>query len=308
MKRRDLAELLLLAALWGGSFLFMRVAAPAFGPLALVFLRVAGAALLLVPLLAARGLGPELARHWRDIAVVGLTNSALPFLCFAYAALHITAGVSAIFNSASPLFAALIAWAWLGDRMTAWRVLGLVVGFAGVVFVGLDRSGAGADAGALAIVASVLATIFYGFSPSFAQRRLAGVAPLAVAGGSQLFATLFLAVPAIAFWPQAAPSTTAWTSAALLALLCTGVAYILYFRLIASAGPANAISVTYLVPIFAIAWGWLVLDEPVTPALVAGCVVVFVGTAMATGVLAPRLAALRSPARSPRRPARRGRR
>jgi len=127
LRPRDFAELLALAALWGASFLFMRIAAPAFGPVVLAALRVAGAALLLVPLLAARGQMPELGRHWRAIAIVGLVNSALPFLCFAYAALSINAGLSAIFNSATPLFAAMIAWSWLADRMTPARVLGLAI-------------------------------------------------------------------------------------------------------------------------------------------------------------------------------------
>ncbi len=141
MRPRDVVELIALAAIWGASFLFMRIAAPAFGPLALSAVRVAGAALLLLPMLVARGQLPALRRHWRPIALVGLTNSALPFACFSYAALTIDAGVTAIFNSATPLFAALVAWLWLADRLTPWRVVGLVIGFAGVVWVALGRSG-----------------------------------------------------------------------------------------------------------------------------------------------------------------------
>ena len=150
MRARDVAELLALAALWGASFLFLRVAVPAFGPLALAFLRVFGAALLLVPLLAARGELAALRRHWRPIAVVGFVNSALPFLCFAYAALTINAGVSAIFNSATPLFAAIVAWLWLGDRMTPLRVVGLGVGFAGVLWIGWDKADFGPGGSATA--------------------------------------------------------------------------------------------------------------------------------------------------------------
>jgi drug/metabolite transporter (DMT)-like permease len=130
LRPRDVVELVVLAALWGASFLFMRIAAPAFGPVALAFVRVAGAALFLVPLLALRGELGALAANWRTIAVVGAMNSALPFLCFSYAALSITTGLSAILNSATPLFAATLAWLWLGDRMTALRIVGLVVGFA----------------------------------------------------------------------------------------------------------------------------------------------------------------------------------
>ena len=287
MRPRDIVELVALAALWGGSFLFMRVAVPAFGPFALVFLRVAGASLLLVPLLAARGDLAALRQHWRPIAVVGLTNSALPFLCFAYAALSINAGLSAIFNSATPLFAAIVAWLWLGDRMTPVRVVGLAIGFAGVLWIGSDKADFRPGGSAWAIFACLLATICYSISPSLTKRHLGGVPPLAVAAGSQVAATAFVVVPALIAWPSVAASSGAWLMAALLALFCTGLAYILYFRLIANAGPANAVAVTYLVPIFAVLWGGVFLGEELTLPLALGCAVIFIGTALATGTLAP---------------------
>lgn len=293
MRRRDVAELLALAALWGGSFLFMRVAVPAFGPLALAFLRVFGAALMLVPLLAARGELASLRRHWRPIAVVGFVNSALPFLCFAYAALTINAGVSAIFNSATPLFAAIVAWLWLGDRMTPLRIAGLAIGFSGVLWIGWDKADFGPGGSAAAIGACLLATMSYGIAPSLTKRRLGGVPPLAVAAGSQVAAAIFLAVPALLAWPAQAPSAPAWGMVALLAFFGTGLAYLLYFRLIANAGPANAVAVTYLIPIFAVAWGGLFLGERLTLPLIAGCAVIFVGTALATGML-PRRSARRA--------------
>ena len=285
MRRRDIAELLALAALWGASFLFMRVAVPAFGPMALAFLRVAGAALVLVPLLALRGDLATVRRHWGTIAVVGFFNSALPFLCFAYAALTINAGVSAIFNSATPLFAAIVAWLWLGDRMTPLRVVGLAIGFAGVLWIGSDKADFGPGGSAVAIGACLLATMSYGVAPSLTKRRLSGALPLAVAAGSQVAAALFLAVPAALAWPAQAPSASAWLMVALLAFFGTGLAYLLYFRLIANAGPANAVAVTYLIPIFAVVWGGIFLGERLTLPLVAGCAVIFAGTALATGML-----------------------
>ena len=288
MRRRDLAELLALAALWGGSFLFMRVAVPAFGPVALAFLRVFGAALMLVPLLAARGELAALRRHWRPIAIVGIVNSAVPFLCFAYAALTINAGVSAIFNSATPLFAAIVAWLWLGDRMTPPRVAGLAIGFAGVLWLGWDKADFGPGGSAWAIAACLLATMSYGIGPSLTKRHLGSVAPLAVAAGSQVAAAIILALPAALAWPAVAPSAQAWLMIALLAFLGTGLAYVLYFRLIANAGPANAVAVTYLIPIFAVVWGGIFLGEKLTLSLVAGCLVIFVGTALATGVIGNR--------------------
>lgn len=285
MRPRDVVELVVLAALWGAAFLFMRIAVPAFGPVALAALRVAGAALLLVPLLALRGELPALRRHWRPIAVVGVTNSALPFLCFAYAALSLDAGLSSILNAASPLFAASIAWAWLGDRMTPARVAGLVIGFAGVVWIASDRSGFRAGGSAWAVAACVFAAVCYGFSSAFTKRHLTGVPPLAVAAGSQVAAALVLVAPAAMFWPGARPSAAAWSMAAVLAIFCTGVAYILYFRLIANAGPVNAIAVTFLVPIFAVVWGEIFLAERMTVPLATGCAVIFLGTALATGIL-----------------------
>ena len=288
MRPRDVAELIALAALWGGSFLFMRIAVPAFGPVAIALLRVAGATLLLWPLLAARGDLGMLRRRWRPIALLGLTNSALPFLGFAYAAISIDSGVLSIFNSASPLFAAVIAWLWLADRMTPARIVGLGLGFAGVVWIAVYKAGLHGGGTVPAILACLGAALCYGVSPSLTKRYLSGVPPLAVATGSQVSATAFLALPAFLAWPATPPAPTAWLVVAALAFFCTGLAYVLYFRLIANAGPANAIAVTYLVPIFAIAWGSLFLDETPTWPLLGGCAVVFLGTALATGIVRPR--------------------
>jgi len=289
MKGSDLRDLVLLAALWGASFLFMRIAAPAFGPLAMAGVRVAGAALLLLPVLRWRGEWPALRQHWRALAVVGITNSALPFALFGYAALHLTGGLAAIFNAATPLFGALIAWAWLRESLTPWRVLGLAVGFVGVAGLALVKAGgaSGNSAGGpvLAIVACLAAPLMYGFSASFTRRRLAGVPAMTVAAGSQLSAALVLAVPAALTWPLVTPPALAWLMLLALSALSTGLAYVLYFRLIANAGPANAMTVTYLVPAFAVAWGAMFLGETLTWQMVLGCAVILLGTALATGLL-----------------------
>ena len=133
MRPMDIGELVALAAIWGASFLFMRLGAGEFGPVALAAVRVGGAALVLLPLLAWRGQFAELRRHWRALLIVGLTNSALPFLGFSYAALSISAGLSSIFNASTPLWGAVIAWLWLRDRPTLPRMAGLAIGFAGVL-------------------------------------------------------------------------------------------------------------------------------------------------------------------------------
>ena len=285
MKSSDLGELFALAALWGASFLFMRMGAAEFGPVALSAVRVAGATLFLLPLLRWRGQVHVLKEHWKPIFIVGILNSALPFLCFSFAALSITAGLSSIFNASTPLWGALIAWIWLKDRLTPSRVLGLAIGFAGVLWLAWDKASFKPGGSGWAIVACLAATFCYGLAASFTKRHLTGVAPLAVATGSQLSAALFLALPAIIWWPGSMPSQHAWLAAALLALACTGVAYVLYFRLIAHIGPANAIAVTFLIPVFAVLWGWVFLDEGITQMMIAGCAVIVLGTGLTTGVL-----------------------
>lgn len=294
MKTSDLGELVGLAALWGASFLFMRLGAAEFGPVALAAVRVGGAALVLLPLLRWRGQVGELRRHWRSIFVVGITNSALPFLGFSYAALSITAGLSSIFNASSPLFAAVLGWWWLKDRPSGPRIAGLAIGFAGVLGLAWEKASFKPGGSGWAIVACLAAALMYGLSANYTKRRLQGVAPLAVAAGSQLSAALVLALPALWWWPEVMPSARAWAMVALLALLCTAVAYLMYFRLIAHVGPANAITVTFLIPAFAVLWGWLLLDEPLTVEMALGCAVILLGTALATGVMKPpRFASLR---------------
>ena len=285
MRFADLGELFVLAALWGGSFLFMRMGAAEFGPVALAAVRVIGATLCLLPLLQWRGQMGVLRTHWRPIFVVGVTNSALPFLCFSYAALSITAGLSSIFNAATPLFGAVIAWLWLKDRLTPSRILGLCVGFAGVLWLAWDKASFKPGGSGWAVVACLAATLLYGISANYTKKRLAGVAPLAVATGSQLSAALVLALPAAWWWPSMAPSPSAWLTATALAVLCTAVAYVLYFRLIAHIGPANAIAVTFLIPVFAVLWGRLFLAEGITTAMFFGCMAILLGTGLATGML-----------------------
>jgi drug/metabolite transporter (DMT)-like permease len=292
MRPRDIGELVLLAALWGASFLFMRIGAAEFGPAALVFLRVAGASALLLPLVLMRGQGAALAGHWLPIAIVGIVNSALPFALFALAALVLDAGLSAIFNATAPLWGATIAWLWLAERPTRWRAIGLVVGFAGVAGLGLSNAsfkpGEHGISPAIGIAACLGATLCYGFAANYTKKRLAGVPPLAVAAGSQIAAALLAAAPAWWLWPMQPLPAAAWLGMAALAFVCTGFAYLLYFRLIAHVGPANAIAVTFLIPAFGVLWGAIFLGETLTPAMLLGCAVVLLGTALATGIVAPR--------------------
>ncbi len=291
MKPRDLLELISLAALWGASFLFMRVGAGQFGAVALAALRVTGAAAVLIPLVVYRRELVALGNNWKPILILGITNSVIPFLAFAYAMLTISGGLSSIFNAASPLFAATIAWLWLNDRLNVSRTVGLLIGFAGVIGLVLSKSGIGTGTGGgstlLAVLACIVAASAYGFSANFTKRYLAGVPTMAVAAGSQLSATFVLAIPAVLFWPEVTPGVAAWAGLAALAVFCTGLAYVIFFRLIANVGPANAITVTFLIPAFAVGWGAMFLGEQVTLEMLIGCAVILFGTALAVGVLKP---------------------
>ena len=292
-KKPWLADLLLLAAIWGSSFLLMRIGAAEFGPLATAAVRVAIAALFLLPLVWLNGLLPELKQHWRRTFFVGLLNSGIPFACVAFALLAISTGLSAILNATVPMFGALIAWLWLKDKPTASRLLGLVLGFLGVALLAWRSTGphASAPTHALgvapgwAVLACLLACLCYGIAASYTKRYLTGIPPLVTAAGSQIGATLGLALPAALFWPAQMPGGKAWLALLLVGVLCTGLAYILFFRLIENAGPQRALSVTFLVPVFAVFYGAVFLAEVVTPWMLLCATVIVCGTALSTGLL-----------------------
>lgn len=285
----SIADFIVLAAIWGSSFLFTRYAVVELGVVATAAARVAIATAFLMPLMLARGFGPQFRQHWKTVCLVGMLNSGLPFLLFAFALLSITTGLSSILNATVPLFGALVAWVWLKDRPTGSRVLGLLVGFTGVAMLAWDKASFKPDASGIApawaIIACLVATVCYAIAASATKRWLTGVPALVNATGSQLGATIGLALPALWFRPQAMPGTQAWVSVAILGVMCTGIAYILYFRLIAQAGPARALAVTFVVPVFAILYGALFLGEQVTPWMLWCGAVVICGTALSTGLL-----------------------
>lgn len=288
-RRNWLPDFVLLAAIWGSSFLFMRLGTVEFGPLPTAAVRVAVAAACLLPLLWLRGLAPQLRRRWKPVFLIGVLNSGIPFACFSFALLSITTGMSAILNATVPLFGALIAWLWLKDRPTGSRVLGLAIGFAGVVLLAWDKASFKPDASGVApgwaVLACLLACLCYGFAAIATKRYLSGVPPLVTATGSQLGATLGLALPALWFWPARMPSAQAWLSLLAVGVLCTGIAYVLYFRLIEQAGPARALAVTFVVPVFAVFYGVLFLAEAVTGWMLLCGLVIVCGTALSTGLL-----------------------
>jgi drug/metabolite transporter (DMT)-like permease len=289
VKKTWIVDYLALGALWGSSFLFMKFAAAEFGAMATAAGRVAIAALFLFPIVLAKGLLPELRQHWKKIFVMGIFNSAIPFACFAYSLLFITTGLSSILNATVPMFGALVAWVWLKDKPALSRIVGIVIGFTGIALLAWGKASFKPDASGQvtgwAVMACLLACLCYGVAASYAKKYMGGINPMVTAAGSQIGATLGLAIPAIWFWPANTPSTTAWLALGVLGVACTGIAYILYFRLIEKAGPQRTLTVTFLIPVFAVFYGAVFLREVVTPWMLLCAVVIVCGTALATGLV-----------------------
>jgi drug/metabolite transporter (DMT)-like permease len=254
-------ELVLLGAIWGASFLFMRVAARDFGAIPLVEVRLALGSLVLLPFLwRARAQFP--ARLWPKLALIGAINSAIPFVLFAWAAQRAPAGIGAIANAMTVLFTALVGFLFFGEKIGTRRAVALLAGFAGVVVLASGKT-AGASIG-WAVMAGVGAAFLYGIGINLVRRHLTGLPPAAVASATLGVSALLTLPLAAANWPQQAIGLQSWLSATLLGVLCTGAAFVMYYRLIARIGASRASTVTYLIPLFGVAWAWLLLDEPLT--------------------------------------------
>lgn len=264
-------ELTLLGAIWGCSFLFMRVAVPSFGPYALVEVRLLLGALVLLPFLwKARAQFP--ARRWRWLVPIGLINSAIPFVLFAWAAQRAPAAIGAICNAMTVLFAALIAFLFFGEKIGLRRALALLVGFTGVVVLATAKV-SGLSIGA-AVIAGSLAALLYGLGVNLVKRHMTGLPPAASAAATLGSAALVMLPMAVTHWPEAPIPALSWACAIALGVVCTGFAFLMFYRLIARIGPARASTVTYLVPMFGALFAWLFLGEPVTLAmLIAGALI-----------------------------------
>lgn len=272
--------LILLAALWGGSFLFMRIAAPVLGPVWLIALRVLIAGLVMLPLVIQRRQLGSLRENWRLLLWVGAMSAALPFTLLAYASLDLTAGMTSILNATVPIFAALIGYTVYGEALDARRMAGVLLGFFGVVaLVGLPQ-GAGA-APLLPVVAGLTAAVFYVFAANFAKRRLSHIPAVVFVTGSQLGAAVVLLPLLPLFPPTQVPGATVVAAVVALAVLSTSLAFLIYFQMIREVGPTRTLTVTYLIPVFAIAWGALLLDEVLTLGMLLGGVSILAGVALA---------------------------
>lgn len=270
-------ELLALGAIWGASFMFMRVAAKDFGAFALVEVRLVLGGLILSPLLW-RERKRFTATLWWKIAGVGAINSAIPFALFAWAALHAPAGIGAISNATAAMFTALIALLFFGERIQSRRAIGLAVGFVGVVVLASGKTSG--ESVWPAALAGTFAAFLYGIGANLLRKHLSGIPAGANASATLLCASILLLPLAIATWPDQPIPAKSWFSAIMLGVLCTGVAYMLYYRLIYRIGAPRASTVTYLIPLFGVMWAWLLLDEPVTFSMALACVLILGSVAL----------------------------
>lgn len=265
-------ELGLLAAMWGASFMFQRVAAPEFGTLPLVEMRLALGAAVLLPFLWIARASFSL-RLWPRLALIGAINSAIPFALFAWGAQHAPAGIGAITNSMAVLFTALVGFLFFGERIGLLRSIALFTGFAGVIVLASGKTASSNVGGAVA--AGVGAAFMYGIGANLLRRIVSGIPPVALAAATLSCSALIVLPFALLQWPEQTISGKAWVSAGMIGVVCTGAAYALYYRLIQRVGAARAVTVTYLVPLFAVAWAWALLDEPLTvPMAIAGTLII----------------------------------
>ncbi len=270
-------ELAFLGAVWGASFLFMRVSARHFGAFPLVEVRLALGAAVLMPLwwpVRARFNG----RLWLKLAGIAALNSAIPFVLFAWAATRAPAGVGAIANATVVMFTALVALVLYGEPISLRRSIGLIAGFVGVIVLASGRTG-GVSVWPAAL-AGTLAALLYGFGANLIRRHLLGLPAGAVAAATLLCSATMVAPLAIATWPRTAVPSLSWACAVGLGVLCTGSAFAVYYRLIHRIGAPRASTVTYLVPLFGVLWAWLALGEPLTITMAVAGALILGGVAL----------------------------
>ena len=265
----------------------MRVVAPVFGAIGTMWLRIliGGAALLGYAIVTRADLGFR--QWWKQYLVIGAMNSVFPFALIAYAMKTLPAGYGAILNALSPFFGVLFATAMLDEKLGNGRLLGMVLGFCGVVMImNLGPVPINADT-LIAVAMSIVATISYGFISVYAKKHTKGAPNIGVATGALILPALLIAPIAAPLTIWSMPTINVLLSLAALGILCSGVAYILYYGLIRDVGPTKAISVTFLIPLFGVLWGVLFLDEALTAGVVTGGCVVLLGMALVLGLIKP---------------------
>lgn len=282
MRPADTARLVALAAIWGASFIFIRVTAPVLGPAWMAEGRVLIGALVLLAWFRFTGFDPGWRRHLRFYIAIGILNSAIPFTLYGFAGMHMSASVMSILNATSPMFGLLLGAAFAGEPITARKVAGIVIGAIGVALVAQPAEDAAGPMFMWAVAACLCASFSYGMTGVLIKRWGSAVPSRGIAVGAQVIAAVVL-LPLLPFMPPvAAPSAVVLANLLGLGILASGIALLLYFRLMADIGATRALTVTFLVPVFGLLWGMLLLGESLTPAGIAGAVLVLAGTLLVT--------------------------
>lgn len=298
MSVSQLLQLVLLAAIWGASFLFMVIATPQFGALALIEMRVLLAALVLLPFWWFREGNKQIALIRENLATlfwVGLLNSAAPFALFAYSVLYISGGVASVLNSTAPIWGALVAWLWLKQRLSVAASLGLIVGVTGVIILvsgelfSEQASAIDSVNRATGLLAAAVAPILYGIAANLTSAKLGKISPLTNTTFSLIAASIILLPLALFNLPAQMPSQAAWLCAIILAVVCTSLASLMFFRLISQIGSTRAITVAFLIPVFGTLWGVIFIGETVSITMIVGMAIILLGTALAVGILQPKI-------------------
>lgn len=285
MNFRDLLTLIALAAVWGASFLFLRVASPVVGTVAVAAARMSLAAVLVtVAVLAMRQAWPE-RRHWPDLVVSALLSCVIPALCLGQAARSLPAGLMSILNATTPLWGVLVGWLWSRQAPSRPVVMGVMTGLLGVAILCGPGATASDSPSFVPVTLILIATLSYAVSVHHARRRLNELGPLVLCAGTMVLAAALLIAPALLMGPVGLTSgrwqdvpTPVWGALFMLGAVCTALAYTVFFRLIQRLGPTPALTVTFLIPVFGMLWGALFLGETVTPLMVAGTAIIAWGT------------------------------
>ena len=282
MRAADYARLILLAAIWGASFMFMRVAAPVLGPVWTSEARVLLGGLVLLLWFRLTGFDPALRRHARFYLLIGTVNSAVPFSLYAFAAQHAGASLLAVLNSTAPMFGMAFGAMFAAETINPRKILGLILGAVGVVIIARPDGAAAGPMFGWAVAASLGACCCYGITGVLIKRYARGAPPRGIAAGNQLGAALVLAPLLPLLPPPAVPGALVVANVLALALLASAVALVIYFRLIADVGATRALTVTYLIPVFGVLWARLFLGETLAPGMLAGAVAIVAGTVLVT--------------------------
>jgi drug/metabolite transporter (DMT)-like permease len=281
----DLLRFLLLAAIWGSSYMFMRIAVPAFGALPMVLLRLAGAALFFLPWLLRAPVRPLLRTNAAALFLLAALNSALPFSLLGFAMLRLQAGFAAILGATVPMFAVAIDALWWRHRLERQRLLGLMLGFGGVVVLSWDHFDFSAGGSGWAVLAALGASACYASGAHFGKHHFVGKPAMLPAAGSMLASTLMIAPLGSWLWPAQPPPLADWLAVAVLAVVCTACAYLLYYHLILRVSATALTAVTFVIPGFGVLWGALFLHERITLNIIFGMLVTLLGTAFTSGLV-----------------------